>query len=67
MPKTFAKANFFNQIISYEEGLLSEEETVDLFQYLLDTGMCWTLQGHYGRTAVRLIDAGLIIRPGRAA
>jgi len=60
MPKTFAKANFFNQIISYEEGTLSEEETLDLFQYLVDTGMAWTLQGMYGRAAADLIEAGLI-------
>jgi hypothetical protein len=66
MPKTFAKANFFNQIISYEEGKLSEEETLDLFQYLLDTGMCWTLQGHYGRTAANLIEAGLIHKQEKA-
>lgn len=65
MPKTFAKANFFNQIISYEEGKLSEEETIDLFQYLLDTGMCWTLQGMYGRQALRFLEAGLITPPNR--
>lgn len=47
-------------IIRYEEGDLSEEETIELFSYLVSTGMAWSLQGSYGRTAVALIEAGLI-------
>jgi len=47
-------------IISYEDGTLGDEETVELFQGLVDTGQAWLLQGHYGRTAVALIEAGLV-------
>jgi len=46
-------------IIAFECGELSEEETIVLFQKLIDNGMAWTLQGSYGRTAKALIDAGL--------
>lgn len=47
-------------IMEYESGTLSREETVELFQHLVDTGLAWQLQGHYGRTARTLIDAGLV-------
>ena len=46
------------QIIAYENGELDEQETVALFQGLINDGSAWTLQGYYGRTARALIDAG---------
>lgn len=48
-------------IIEYEQGMLSDKDTLELFQHLVDTGLAWRLQGHYGRTAKALIDAGLVI------
>jgi hypothetical protein len=48
------------RITRYETGKLNDEETVDLFQDLVDTGLAWKLQGHYGRTATALIDAGYV-------
>ncbi len=47
-------------IIEHEQGELSWEDTLELFQELVNSGMAWSLQGHYGRTAQRLIEEGLI-------
>ena len=52
-----------NKIIDYEEGLMSNDEAVEFFQELVTSGLAWELQGHYGRTARGLIEAGLITYP----
>jgi len=44
-------------IIAYEQGELDEDATIDLFQNLINSGLAWSLQGHYGRTAAALIEA----------
>lgn len=46
-------------IMAYEGGELEDEQQlIDGFQKLIDEGLAWKLQGHYGRTAKALIDAG---------
>jgi len=57
-------SDLVDKIIAYEQGEMGQEQTLQFFQELIDTGLAFTLQGHYGRTAVRLIKAGLV-RPGR--
>lgn len=47
-------------IIAYESGELENEDIIVLFQHLVDNGMAWTLQGHYGRTAKMLIEEGYV-------
>jgi hypothetical protein len=49
---------------AYETGMMDEEQELEFFQELVSSGMAWGLQGHYGRTAMRYIDAGLVFAPG---
>lgn len=51
-------------IFDYEAGDLSEQETVLLFADLIRSGLAWSLQGHYGRTAAALIENGVISPEG---
>ena len=57
------QAQLINYIIAWESGELDHDKTVELFQHLVDTGKAWTLQGFYGRTAMAMIEEGLVIPP----
>lgn len=52
-------------IIQYEQGELDSEEIVNLFAELIKSGLAWSLQGHYGRTAMHYISIGVISREGK--
>lgn len=52
-----------SQIIAYEQGELDQDEVVALFQALVDSGLAWQLQGHYGRTTAHLLQIGHITAP----
>jgi hypothetical protein len=61
------KAKFYDftgNIIAYESGELSSNDTLVLFSELVKNGMAWSLQGCYGRTARALIESGYISNSG---
>lgn len=41
----------------------SEEQVLEAWQHLVDSGLAWSLQGFFGRTAIGLIAAGHINAP----
>jgi hypothetical protein len=53
-----------DMIISFEERQSTVEEVLELFSVLIQTGMAWSLQGSYGRTARHLIDQGSLSEDG---
>lgn len=56
-----------NNLIAVEiaEGVIdsTEEELRDAWQHLVDTGLAWSLQGRFGRTAHSMIEDGFINAP----
>lgn len=49
-----------DMLMAYENNELDMNQTVELFQKLVDSGLIFSLQGHYMRVARDLVDAGLI-------
>jgi len=52
-----------HQAIGLAEGFIeadSEEQVIEAWQYLLDVGLVWQLQGWFGRTAVAMIKEGIL-------
>ena len=44
------------------EGVIEcedEDTYIKAWQHLIDTGLCWSLQGRFGRTAIELIKKGV--------
>lgn len=54
---------------AYAEGFgegedATEQEQLEAWAYLIKTGLCWNLQGWFGRTASSLIEAEVISKEG---
>lgn len=55
--------NITERIEKFENGELSEKDTIEFFQYLYDSGMIYILQGTYQRYMKNFVDAGLVKLP----
>lgn len=53
--------------VSIAEGFCdyepTEEQQIEAWQHLIDTGLAWTLQGWFGRQAQSLIEQGVCSVP----
>ena len=50
------------EAVGLAEGFIegTNEEVVNAWQYLVNTGLAWQLQGFFGRKAKALIEEGII-------
>lgn len=53
-----AQRDSLDAVMLIEGGDATDEQMIEAFQSLIDSGIVWKLQGFYGRTAAGLIDAG---------
>ena len=60
------KFDLTTRIIEFETGEATQEQVIELFQYLVDSGLAWSLQGSYGRIAQALLEEGIITKKGEA-
>jgi hypothetical protein len=58
------------QAVGIAEGFIeadSEDQIIEAWQYLVDSGIVWQLQGWFGRTATDLIERGFISAPAHSS
>ncbi len=48
-------------MIAEGEEEADEATYIEAWQLLIDTGLCWQLQGWFGRTAMTLIEDGVCV------
>lgn len=64
----YSALNYANSVynaVGIAEGWIEAEsydEVLGAWQYLVNTGVVWQLQGWFGRTAAQLIENGEILR-----
>lgn len=58
------KTELIDYIMDYEDGTLSDKDTLKMFSEMLKTKVVGSLQGHYNRTAASLIEDGWLDKQG---
>jgi len=55
---TYTACGIIEGFVEIPDGVDEYTAHVQAWQHLIDTGLCWSLQGFYGRTARDLIARG---------
>ena len=65
MPKQKMKMSDMDAMLIAEgaQEADSDEQYIQAWQHLIDTGLAWSLQGFFGRTASMMIQEGLCYIP----
>jgi len=56
--------DFTATMIAEGVEVASPQKTLEAWAHLIKTGLCWSLQGFFGRTAQTFIDNGMISSGG---
>ena len=60
-PDTMTTIRAVDIIDGFEQG--TAQDLIHAYQFLIDNGSVWSMQGRYGRTAKELIEVGLCTAP----
>lgn len=55
--------NLAERLNAWVDGSLDEDEVIQLFQELVDTGVAWNQDGYVGGMIRGLVEAGLVAVP----
>lgn len=50
--------DYIDKMVAFETGELDGDDTIELFQELIDSGLAWQMQGSCDRMAAHLIASG---------
>tara|TARA_Y100000592_G_C5273832_1_gene223121 strand:+ start:138 stop:377 length:240 start_codon:yes stop_codon:yes gene_type:complete len=60
---TYTACGIIEDFVEIPDGVDVEQAHIQAWQFLINTGACWTLQGFYGRNAQALIEQGICTPP----
>ena len=59
----YTACGIIEDFVEIPDGVDIEQAHIQAWQFLINTGACWTLQGFYGRNAQALIEQGICTPP----